>query len=117
MLNSISRIRWSCKKNQKVCYLIGIAIILNIATACLAFVIVEVQVREWDRGEVLVVSIEPASTGGVCTLATTGTAHVVDNSVHVNVNLLVVSVWSRTIKDLESYCCSKKIDMSFTGEQ
>lgn len=78
---------------NNACYLIGIAIILNIATACPAFVIIEVHVSKWDRGEVLVVGIEPASTGGVGSLATTGTAHVIDDSVHINVDLLTLSAY------------------------
>lgn len=78
---------------NNVLYLIGIAVVLNIATACPAFVIIEVHVGKWDRGEVLVVGIEPASAGGVGSLATTGTAHVVDDSVHINVDLLALRVY------------------------
>lgn len=88
---------------NNACHLISVAVILNIATACLAFVIIEVHVSKWDGWEVFVVGIEPASTGGVGPLATTRTAHVVDDSIHINVDLLALSV--------------KKLDMSLSGEQ
>lgn len=51
-----------CARVSNIRYLIGIAVILNVAAASPAFVIVEVQVGIWDRGEVLIVGIEPAST-------------------------------------------------------
>lgn len=43
-------------------YLIGITIVLNIATASPAFVVIEVQVCEGDTGEFPSAGIEPAST-------------------------------------------------------
>lgn len=43
-------------------YLIGITIVLNIATASLAFVVIEIPLAVGDRGEVLPASTEPAST-------------------------------------------------------
>lgn len=51
-----------CVCVSNIRYLIGIAVILNVAAACPAFVIVEVHVGKWDGGEVLMVGIEPAST-------------------------------------------------------
>lgn len=70
-------------------YLIGITIVLNIATASPAFVVIEVPMREGNTGEVLPVSTEPASAWGVGTLSTASSAHVIDDSVHIDVDLWV----------------------------
>lgn len=42
-------------------HLIGVTIVLNIATACPALVIIEVPVGVGDGGELLLVSAEPVS--------------------------------------------------------
>ena len=49
--------------------------------------VVEVHVGEGDAGEVLPAGTEPAPTRRVGALSTTGTTHVVDHHVHVDVNL------------------------------
>ena len=49
--------------------------------------VVEVQVGEGDAGEVLPAGTEPAPTRRVGALPTTGTTHVVDHHIHVDVNL------------------------------
>lgn len=68
-------------------YLIGIAIVLNIATSSPAFVVIEVALAEGNSGEILIVRIKPASTWRVGPHTTTGAAHVVDDSVHIDVDL------------------------------
>lgn len=68
-------------------YLIGIAVILNVAAASPAFVIIEVHVGKRDGGEVLIVGTEPATTWGVRSLSTAGAAHMVDDSIDVDVDL------------------------------
>ena len=68
-------------------YLIGITIVLNIATSSPAFVVIEVALAEGNSGEILIVRIKPASTWRVGSLTTTGAAHVVDDSVHIDVDL------------------------------
>lgn len=70
-------------------YLVGITVVLNVATAGSALVVVEVVVGEGDGGEVLPAGAEPASAGGVGSLSAAGTAHVVDDGVHVDVDLWV----------------------------
>lgn len=70
-------------------YLIGVSIILDISAASSALVVVEVPVGEGNSGELLPVCTEPASTRGVGAFSTTGSTHVVDDSVHIDVDLWV----------------------------
>ena len=69
-------------------YLTGVAIVLNIATSGPAFVVVEVPVGEGDSGEVLPAGAEPASARGVGSLPAAGSTHVVDDGVHIDVDLM-----------------------------
>ena len=73
---------------RDVRYLTGVAVVLNIATSGPAFVVVEVPVAEGDSGEVLPAGAEPASARGVGSLPTAGSTHVVDDGVHIDVDLL-----------------------------
>lgn len=95
-------------------YLVGITIVLNVATASPAFVIIEVHVGIGDRGEVFLACIEPASTGGVCPLTTAGTAHVVDDSIHIDVDLQADVRLSVQHKEefCGMYCMSKIISIN-----
>ena len=74
-------------------YLRGITIVFNIATASPALVIVEVRGGKGDTWEVLLVGAEPAATRRVSPLSATWSAHVVDDSVHVDVDLGLDSQW------------------------
>lgn len=61
-VSSNSNNRWMWKLLTTVIHhLIGVTIVLNIATACPALVIIEVPVGVGDGGELLLVSAEPVS--------------------------------------------------------
>lgn len=82
----------SISVSEDIDYLIGIAIALNIAAASPAFLVIEVRPGKGDSREVLPPSTEPASTCRVGSLSTPGATHVVDDSVHIDVDLWVNTV-------------------------
>lgn len=70
-------------------YLVSVSVVLDVAAARPALVVVEVPVGEGDAGEVLPAGAEPAATRRVGSLSAAGAAHVIDDGVHVDVDLRV----------------------------
>lgn len=86
--NSIHFLKTGGKYQCCKAYLHSIAVIFDVPAWCFTYLIIEIQARVWDSRKISDPCIEIAPTGPTVARTSPRTAHMIDYSININMNLM-----------------------------